>query len=103
MMPSIAEKLTTAIQYLAMHIAEASSGMINKIGIVSVGSGLTNTAVTAVIEPQNQTWLTVSTAVAILSIVGSTMFIIKIVVDIYYARKKDKREQDLHDRNRVTK
>ena len=80
MMPSIAEKLTTAIQYLAMHIAEASSGMINKIGIVSVGSGLT-----------------------ILSIVGSTMFIIKIVVDIYYARKKDKREQDLHDRNRVTK
>jgi hypothetical protein len=103
MMPNIAEKLITAMNYLGMHIAEASSGIINKIGIVSVGSGLTNTAVTAVIEPQNQTWLTVSTAVAILSIVGSTMFIIKIVVDIYYARKKDRREQDLHDRNRVTK
>ncbi len=103
MMPTIADKLITAMNYLGMHIAEASSGMVNKIGIVSVGSGLTNTAVTAVIEPQNQTWLTVSTAVAILSIVGSTMFIIKIVVDIYYARKKDKREQDLHDRNRVTK
>ena len=103
MMPNIAEKLITAMNYLGMHIAEASSGMINKIDIVSVGSGLTNTAVTAVIEPQNQTWLTVSTAVAILSIVGSTMFIIKIVVDIYYARKKDRREQDLHDRNRVTK
>ena len=98
-MPSIAEKLTTAIQYLAMHIAEASSGMINKIGIVSVGSGLTNTALTTAIEPQNQTWLTVSSAVAILSIAGSLMFIVKIIVDIYYARKKDKREQNLHDRN----
>ena len=99
MMPNIAEKLTTAIQYLAMHISEASSGMINKIGIVSVGSGLTNTALTTAIQPENETWLTVSSAVAILSIVGSTMFIIKIVVDIYYARKKDRREQDLHDRN----
>jgi hypothetical protein len=97
MMPSIAEKLTSAVQYLGMHIAEASSGVINKIGIVSVGSGLTNTAVTAVIEPQNQTWLSVSTAVAILSIAGSAMFIIKIIVDIHYARKKDKREQQAHD------
>ena len=103
MMPSIAEKLITAMNYLGMHIAEASSGIINKIGIVSVGSGLTNTALTTAIEPQNQTWLTVSSAVAILSIAGSLMFIVKIIVDIYYARKKDKREQDLHDRNRVTK
>ena len=103
MTSSIAEKLTTAIQYLAMHIAESSSGIINKIGIVSVGSGLTNTAVTAVIEPQNQAWLTGSTAVAILSITGSIMFIIKIIVDIHYARRKDRREQDLHDRNSVDK
>ena len=97
MMPNIAEKLTNLMHYLGMHIAEASSGIINKIGIVSVGSGLTNTAVTAVITPQNETWLTVSNAVAILSIAGSAMFIIKIIVDIYYARKKDKREQQAHD------
>jgi hypothetical protein len=97
MMPNIAEKLINLMHYLGMHIAEASSGIINKIGIVSVGSGLTNTAVTAVIMPQNETWLTVSNAVAILSIAGSAMFIIKIIVDIYYARKKDKREQQAHD------
>jgi hypothetical protein len=41
--------------------------------------------------------MTVSNAVAILSIVGSTMFIIKLAVDIYFARKKDKREQQEHD------
>jgi hypothetical protein len=99
MISSIAEKLISAMNYLGLHIAEASSGIINKIGIVSVGSGLTNTAVTAVIEPENQAWLTVSNAVAILSIVGSLMFIIKIVVDIYYARRKDKREQELHDKS----
>jgi hypothetical protein len=99
MIPTIADKLITAMNYLGMHIAEASSGIINKIGIVSVGSGLTNTALTTAIQPENEAWLTVSSAVAILSIAGSLMFIIKIVVDIYYARKKDKREQELHDRS----
>ena len=58
-----------------------------------------NTALTTAIQPENETWLTVSSAVAILSIAGSLMFIIKIVFDIYYARKKDKREQELHDRS----
>jgi hypothetical protein len=33
------------------------------------------------------------------SAVGGLMFIVKIIVDIYYARKKDKREQELHDRS----
>ncbi len=55
MMPNIAEKLTNLMHYLGMHIAEASSGIINKIGIVSVGSGLTNKTATAVITPQNET------------------------------------------------
>jgi hypothetical protein len=97
MMPSIAEKLTAAIQYLAMHIAEASSGMINKIGVVSVTSGLTNGGITAIIEPQSQGWITLSQAGMTVSAVGGIMFIIKVIVDIYYARKKDKREQQAHD------
>ncbi len=93
MMPNIAEKLTNLMHYLGMHIAEASSGIINKIGIVSVGSGLTNTAVTAVITPQNEKRLTVSNAVENLSIAGTAMILIKHMVDNYYARKKYKHKK----------
>ena len=98
MMPSILEKLMTTINYVAVHIAEASSGIINKIGIVSVGSGITNTAIYSTVEPQNQSWITLSSAVAVVSFAGSVMFILKIIVDVYYARRKDKREQERHDK-----
>ena len=98
MMPSIPEKLMTTINYVAVHIAEASSGIINKIGIVSVGSGITNTAIYSTVESQNQSWITLSSAVAVVSFAGSIMFILKIIVDVYYARRKDKREQERHDK-----
>ena len=98
MMPSIAEKLMITINYVAVHIAEASSGIINKIGIVSVGSGITNTAIYSAVESQNQSWITLSSAVAVVSFAGSIMFILKIIVDVYYARRKDKREQERHDK-----
>ena len=86
------------INYLGQHIAEASAGIVNKIGLVSVGSGLTNTAVHTVVESQNQSWITLSSAVAVVSFAGSIMFILKIIVDVYYARRKDKREQERHDK-----
>ena len=98
MMPNIAEKLMTTINYVSVHIAEASSGIINKIGIVSVGSGITNTAIYSTVESQNQSWITLSSAVAVVSFAGSIMFILKIIVDVYYARRKDKREQERHDK-----
>ena len=99
MMPNIEEKSTAVIQYLAMHVSKASSGIMNRVGMVSVGSGLTNSGITSIIQPQSQGWITLSQAGMTVSAVGGLMFIVKIVVDIYYARKKDRREQDLHDRN----
>ena len=86
------------ISYLGQHIAEASTGIVNKIGIISVGGGITNTAVYSVVESQNQSWITLSSAVAVVSFAGSVMFILKIIVDVYYARRKDKREQERHDK-----
>ena len=50
------------------------------------------------IEQRNETWLSISDAVAVVSIFGSVVFIIKLSADFYYARRKDKREQELHDR-----
>ena len=97
-MPSIAEKLMTTMNYVAVHIAESTTGIINKIGIVSLGSGITNTAIYSTVESQNQSWLTLSSAVAVVSFAGSIMFILKICVDVYYARRKDKREQERHDK-----
>ena len=86
------------ISYLGQHIAEASTGIVNKIGIISLGGGITNTAVYSVVESQNQSWITLSSAVAVVSFAGSIMFILKIIVDVYYARRKDKREQERHDK-----
>ena len=97
-MTSIAEKLSAAAHQLMMSLSESSSGIINKIGIVSLTTGGTNAIVTNAIETQNETWLSISDAVAVVSIIGSIVFIIKLSADFYYARRKDKREQELHDR-----
>ena len=95
---SILHKLGGAPQQLMMSLSESSSGIINKIGIVSLTTGGTNAIVTNAIETQNETWLSISDAVAVVSIIGSIVFIIKLSADFYYARRKDKREQELHDR-----
>ena len=95
---NIDSKMSSMISYLAQHIAEASAGIVNKIGIISLGGGITNTAVYSVVESQNQSWITLSSAVAVVSFAGSIMFILKIIVDVYYARRKDKREQERHDK-----
>ena len=95
---SILHKLGGVPQQLMMSLSESSSGIINKIGIVSLTTGGTNAIVTNAIETQNETWLSISDAVAVVSIIGSIVFIIKLSADFYYARRKDKREQELHDR-----
>jgi hypothetical protein len=95
---SILEKLGDVPHQLMISLSESSSGIINKIGIVSLTTGGTNAIVTNAIETQNETWLSISDAVAVVSIIGSIVFIIKLSADFYYARRKDKREQELHDR-----
>jgi hypothetical protein len=95
---NILHKLGGAPQQFMMSLSESSSGIINKIGIASLTTGGTNAIVTTALETQNETWLSISDTVAIVSIVGSIVFIIKLSADFYYARRKDKREQELHDR-----
>ena len=97
-MMSILGKLNNSLHTITPHLSDATNGLVNKLGIVSVVTGGTNAIVTTAIETQNETWLTVSNSVAIFSIVGSVMFIIKLGVDIYFARRKDKREQEEHDK-----
>ena len=92
-------RLSNVLHAIMPHLNDSMNGVINKIGIVSVVTGGTNAVVTTALETQDPTWLTISNSVAIFSIVGSVMFIIKLCVDIYFARRKDKREQEDHDRN----
>ena len=97
-MMSTANKLSGAIQQIMPHLSESTNGIINKIGIVSLTTGGTNAIVTQAIETQSETWLSISDAVAIVSIIGSLVFIIKLSADFYYARRKDQREQAIHDK-----
>jgi hypothetical protein len=97
-MMSILGKLGNAAHSITPHMSDATSGIVNKLGIASVVTGGTNAIVAKAIETQDPTWLTVSNSVAMLSIVGSIMFIVKLSTDIYFARKKDKREQQEHDK-----
>jgi membrane-bound ClpP family serine protease len=92
-MMNILSKLSSGLHSITPHMNEATSGIINKLGIASVVTGGTSALTSTAIVSRDPTWMTVSNAVAILSIVGSTMFIIKLAVDIYFARKKDKREE----------
>jgi hypothetical protein len=98
-MMSILSKLSVNLHSITPHINEATNGIINKLGIASVVTGGTSAITSTAIVSNDPTWLTVSNAVAILSIVGSSMFIIKLGVDIYFARKKDKREEAEQKRN----
>jgi hypothetical protein len=91
-------RLSSALHSITPHISDATNGLLNKIGVASLATGGTNAIVATAIESQNPTWLTISNAVAIVSIVGSIMFMIKLSADFYYARKRDIREQEAHDR-----
>jgi hypothetical protein len=97
-MMNILGKLSGVPQQIMIILSESSSGIINKIGIASLTTSGTNAIVTTALETKNETWLSISDAVAVVSIVGSIVFIIKLSADFYYARRKDKREQELHDR-----
>ena len=108
-MMSIVDKLNSALHQIIPHLSESTSGIINKIGIVSLTTGGTNAVVTRAIETQNETWLSISDAVAIVSIVGSLVFMANIFYnfyslrrktkcDLYYAERDDRRKQEAHDK-----
>ena len=86
-------RLNNVLHSITPHLNDATNGLMNKVGLASVVTGGTNAIVTTAIETQNPTWMTISNAVAVVSIVGSVMFVIKLCADIYFAHRKDKREQ----------
>ena len=102
-MMNIADKLNHVLHQIIPHLSESTSGIINKIGIVSLTTGGTNAIVTTAIQTQNETWLSISDTVAIVSIIGSLVFMFKLSADFYYARRKDQREQELHDQKMAEK
>ena len=95
-------KLNSVLHEIMPHMNDATSGIINKVGLVSIVTGGTNAVVTTAIETQDPTWLTVSSLTGVLSAIGAGVFIINVIVRagayLYFARRKDKREQEEHDR-----
>ena len=95
-------KLNSAIHAITPHISDATNGIVNKMGIVSIAVGGTNAIVTEAVTTQDPGWLTVASTTGVLSSIGAIAFIIKIVVsfavDMYYLRRKDRREQVEHNR-----
>lgn len=90
-------KLNSAAHAIIPHLSDSTNGIINKLGIASVLSAGTNAVVTEAVTNSHPTWLTISETVGIVSIVGSGMFVIKLCADVYFARKRDKREQEAHN------
>tara|TARA_R110002096_G_scaffold52037_2_gene135694 strand:- start:1089 stop:1448 length:360 start_codon:yes stop_codon:yes gene_type:complete len=91
-------KLNSAIHAITPHISDATNGIVNKMGIVSVVTAGTNSIVTTAIQTQDPTWLTISNVVALVSIAGSAMFMVKLGLDMYFGHRKDQREQVEHNR-----
>ena len=91
------DKLNSVLHAITPHLNDSMSGVINKIGIVSVVTGGTNAVVTTALETQDPTWLTISDSVAVVSIVGSIVFIIKLCGEFYFSWRKHKREQEEHN------
>lgn len=85
-------KLSDVIHSITPYISDATSGVLNKIGITSLAATVSNAVVTKAIESQNETWLTISNSVAVVSIIGSIMFIVKLAYAVYFDRLRNKRE-----------
>lgn len=78
---------------MSEHADQGISAIINKIGYASIAAGGTNAVVTKAIETSDPSWVGVSNFAGIISIVGGVVFIIKLISDMYYTRKRDKREE----------
>ena len=94
-------KLNSAIHVITPHLNDSMSGIVNKVGIVSIVTGGTNAVVTTAIQTQDPTWITLSSLTGVLSAIGAAAFTINIIVRaaayLYFERRKDKREQEDHN------
>ena len=93
-MMSILSKLNSGLHTIMPSINEAMNGMIAKLGLASVATGGTSVIVTQAAVTQDSAWISLSDVVAIASVVGSIMFVVNVSANVYFARKKDKREEE---------
>lgn len=96
-MLGITAKLSHAINLISDHGNAAASKFMVYFGVggssVGVASGLTQRYA----EPEF-IWFTLTEWGSVVGIAGGLSLIIKLIVDWYYRRKQDKREQEVHDR-----
>jgi hypothetical protein len=93
-MMNILNKLSNGLHTIMPSINEAMHGMIAKLGLASVATGGTSVIVTQAAVTQDAAWISLSDVVAIASVVGSIMFVVNVSANVYFARKKDKREEE---------
>ena len=94
-------RLNSVLHAILPHMSDATNGIVNKIGIVSVATAGTTSVVTTAIQTQDPTWITLSSLTGVLSAIGAAAFTINIIVRaaayLYFERRKDKREQEDHN------
>ena len=91
-------KLTEAISQMAMTISDHGNALVSKIihgtGLISIGTiGGAKIAEKSGISQGNplEDWA------LCISMTGGVLFIVKLCVDIYYSRKRNKREEEAHN------
>ena len=91
------QKLNSALHSITPHIADATNGAMNKIGLLSVTAGGTNAIVTEAVTNQSPSWESVSNSIALISAIGGVMFIVNIIWGMVLSRREDKRKQQRLD------
>lgn len=93
-------KLNAVILAITPHMSEATSRMMDKIGLVTIGVAAVNGAATPLIDPHAGFWLAASHIIMVISGTGGVLFVVKQVVDMYYSWKRNLREIELRAEQR---
>lgn len=96
-------KASGMIQQILTPISDQGNAMFSKVAVyvgvsgssIGVASGV---AKTSTIDPM---WLSLSDWGSICGIAGGITLVLKSGVDIYFARKKDRREEEQHELNKI--
>jgi high-affinity nickel permease len=92
-------KMINVFRMMSEHQDPILSGLINKLGIASISIGGASAVSKVAVETKNEAWLTITDVAGIVSIIGGFVFIIKLIVDMYYTRKKDRREENVKNKD----
>lgn len=95
-------KLNSALHeitpYMSDAINEVMRGAMAKVGLTSVIVGGAKTISDKAQETSGPALQILDLSVALISMGGGIMFIVGIIFNIILKRRKDKREQELHDK-----